>query len=144
MKITYDRAASADIECLYQLGKQLIDDYEKTECMDYAKVLNWIHKKIETAIDEYTTVYVDGRKAGYYHFYRNESGLYELDDLYIFPPFQRQGIGTAIIEKCCASVDEPVMLYVFIKNEKAVSLYQKLGSEIIEKIRDSRYIMEKR
>lgn len=35
MKITYEKAASSDIECLYQLCKQLIDAYENIECIDY-------------------------------------------------------------------------------------------------------------
>ena len=141
MNITYDRSTSSDIEYLYQLSKQQIDDYENIECMDYEKVLNWVHKKIENSIDEYTTIYVDGKKAGYYHFYKNEAGLYELDDLYIFSQFQSHGIGTTIIRKCCSSIDEAVVLYVFIKNQRAVSLYQKLGFDIIETIKNSRYIM---
>ena len=71
------------------------------------------------------------------------NGEYELDDLYVFSEFQNRGIGTAIIEKCCASVEEPVVLYVFIKNKKAVLLYEKLGFEIAETIKDSRYVMKR-
>ena len=37
MKITYEKAASSDIECLYQLCKQLIDAYENIECIDYER-----------------------------------------------------------------------------------------------------------
>ena len=48
-----------------------------------------------------------------------------------------------MVKKCCASVQAPVMLYVFIENKRAVSLYQKLGFEIVETIHDSRYIMKK-
>lgn len=143
MKITYKRAVNSDIEQLYQLCKQLIDAYENVECIDYERVLSWVRKKLEDSIDEYTSVYADGKKAGYYHFYRNEDGEYELGDLYVFPEFQNRGIGTAIIEKCCASVEEPVMLYVFIKNKGAVSLYKRLGFEIAETIKDSRYIMKR-
>ena len=84
----------------------------------------------------------DGRKAGYYHFFRNEDGIPELDDLYLFPEFQNQGIGSAVIEKCCDEVLEPVMLYVFIRNNRAVSLYQRLGFEIVETIKESRYILK--
>ncbi len=143
MKLTYDRATGSVIDHLYQLCKQLIDDYENIERIDYVKVLNWVRKKIENSIDEYTTVYADGKKAGYYHFYKNEDGVYELDDLYVFPQFQGHGIGTAIIGKCCSSVDEPIILHVFIKNQRAVSLYKRLGFDTIETITDSRYIMKK-
>ena len=34
------------------------------------------------------------------------------------------------------------MLYVFIKNEKAVSLYKRLGFKVTETIHNSRYIMK--
>ena len=64
-------------------------------------------------------------------------------DDHMFSEFQNRGIGTAIIEKCCASVEEPVVLYVFIKNKKAVLLYERTGFEIAETIKDSRYVMKR-
>ena len=51
MKITYEKAASSDIECLYQLCKQLIDAYENIECIDYKRALRWVRKKLENSID---------------------------------------------------------------------------------------------
>ena len=56
MKITYEKAASSDIECLYQLCKQLIDAYENIECIDYERALRWVRKKLENSIDEYTSI----------------------------------------------------------------------------------------
>ena len=100
-------------------------------------------KKIVDSINDYKVVYVDGCKAGYYHFYINEDDCYEIDDLYIFKEFQNMGIGTAIIQECCLAVDKPVMLYVFIKNHRAISLYQKLGFEIVATIKNSRYVMKR-
>lgn len=143
MSIVYDKPKIEDIEPIFLLCKQLIDDYENIETIDYESVLRWVHKKIETSIAEYTVVYSDGNKAGYYHFYKNRDGEYEIDDLYIFSQFQNRGIGSAIIKKCCAAVDAPVMLYVFIKNQRAISLYKKLGFEIDKTIGESRYIMRK-
>lgn len=143
MNITYDRAKNEDVERIYQLCKQLIHDYEDIENIDYDKVLNWVRKKIEKCINEYTTIYADGKKVGYYHFYKNEDAEFEIDDLYIFPEFQNKGIGSKVISKCCSAVNAPVMLYVFIKNHRAVSLYKRLGFEVVKKIKDSRYIMKK-
>ena len=76
-------------------------------------------------------------------FLRNEDGKLEIDDLYIFPAYQNRGTGTYVIKSLLNSVYEPVMLYVFSKNEKAVSLYKRLGFRIIRNIKVSRYIMEK-
>lgn len=141
--ITYEKATTYDIAPIYRLCKQLIDRYENTDLIDYDKVLKWVHRKIETSIDEYTAVYVTHKKAGYFHFFQNEDGEYEIDDLYIFPEYRNQGIGSEVIRKCISSVNAPVMLYVFIKNEKAVALYQRLGFEIVQIVNDSRYIMRK-
>mgnify|MGYP003304164683 CR=1 FL=1 len=142
MNITYDSAKIEDVERVYQLCEQLIHDYEIIDRIDLDRVLRWVRKKIANCINEYTTVFVDGKKAGYYHFYKNEDGEYEIDDLYIFPEFQNQGIGSSVIRKCCSEVDGPVMLYVFIKNHRAVSLYKRLGFDVVETVNDSRYIMK--
>lgn len=143
MHITYRKATVEDIEPIYALCKQLIHDHERLESIDYPKVMNWVRKKIETSIDEYTAIYANGQKAGYYHFYQNEDGLFEIDDLYVLTAFQNRGIGTEAIRKCCASVNSAVMLYVFIENKRAVSLYKRLGFEIVETVHGSRYIMRK-
>ena len=143
MELSFEQAAEEDIGPIYELNKRLILSYENTANMDLDRVLNWVHQKLEKHIGEYTVIYAEGKKAGYYHFCRNEDGEMELDDLYVFREYQRSGIGSQVIQKCCSSVREPVMLYVFIRNIGAVSLYQRMGFEIVKTIRDSRYIMRK-
>ena len=143
MVLTYEKANIEDIPCIYELCKQLIDAYEDIRNINYGAVLNWLRKKLETQIGEYTAVYADGQKAGYYHFCQNEDAQFELDDLYIFPEFQNKGIGTAVIQKCCASTTAPVFLYVFTKNERAVSLYQRLGFAVVKTVNDTRFIMKR-
>ena len=142
MNITYQKATADDIEPIYALCEQLINDFEQLESIDYPKVMNWIRKKIENSIDKYTVIYANEQKAGYYHFYKNDDEQFEIDDLYVFTKFQNQGVGSEVIKKCCASVNAPVVLYVFIDNKRAVSLYKRLGFEIAETIHGSRYIMK--
>lgn len=139
--ITYTPATADDMTPIFQQCKQHIDTYENRNAIDYDRVMQWVRKKVEFKIGEYTVISVNGQKAGYYRFSKNEAGMPEIDDLYLFPEYQHQGIGTAVIEMCCASVQEPVMLYVFIRNKGALSLYQRLGFQITETIGDSRYIM---
>lgn len=143
MDISYDSAKPEDIECIFQLNVHLIREYENVESIDYNKVLDWTNNKIENCIHEYTVIYADGKKAGYYHFYKNEDAEFEIDDLYIFSEFQGKGIGSIVIRRCCSLVNEPIMLYVFIKNQRAISLYRKLGFEVVETVRDSRFIMKR-
>lgn len=141
MNISFEKATKSDVEKLFSLCKKLIDDYENTEYIDYEKVLKWVYKKIESTIGEYTVIYFENKKAGYYHFFKNQEEMWELDDLYVFANFQNKGIATQVIKKCCSSVNTPVMLYVFIKNEKAVELYKSLGFEVQEVVNNTRYIM---
>lgn len=141
MELRFGCAGQEDVECIFQLSKQLIDDYENVDSIDYEKVLKWVWRKIEEGIGEYRCIYCNEEKAGYYRLTQSEEQLFELDDLYVFPAFQNQGIGTAVIRKCCTEVDCPVFLYVFIRNERAISLYKRLGFRIQEAVKDSRYIM---
>lgn len=141
--MTVKRAEACDIEPIYRLCKELIDTYEDVESIAYEKVLNWVHRKLETSIAEYSTIWETGKKVGYFHFYQEEEGAYELDDLYVFPEYQNRGIGTRVIEGCCSSVNAPVMLYVFVKNQRAVALYERLGFSIVERVGHTRYRMRR-
>lgn len=143
MTLSYSPAQPEDIDQIDLLCKELIQTYEQLDSIDYPKVLRWVRQKIESSIGEYTVLCADGMKAGYYHFYRNGDSLLELDDLYLFPPFQNQGIGTAVIQKCCASTTEPIQLYVFARNTRAVALYERLGFQITATVHQTRYIMRK-
>jgi ribosomal protein S18 acetylase RimI-like enzyme len=142
MNLIYASAEEKDIEPLFQLSKDLVDRYENISQIDYSKVLSWVLNKIEKHISEYTCIFRENQKVGYYRFHFID-GKMELDDIYILPPYQNQGIGSEIIQKCIAETNLPIFLYVFIQNTKAVSLYKKFGFRITETIRDSRYFMER-
>ena len=143
MELTFRKAENEDAERIFQFNKELILQYETLEEINLDYVLSWVQKKISSRIGEYTVICAEGKKAGYYHFFRNEEGELELDDLYIFPEFRNQGIGSVVIKKCCTSVKEPVMLYVFTRNKGAVSLYKRMGFLVTETIKDSRLIMKR-
>lgn len=140
MNLTYAPATQTDAPVIFTMSKALIDDYEIPETIDYDKVLGWVRRKIDTHITEYRCVYLDGQKAGYYRCCPGE-GMMELDDLYILPEFRSRGIGTAIIQKCCAETDLPVMLYVFTRNTGAFALYRRLGFRVTREIGESRRVM---
>ena len=140
MELSFQTARQEDIDVLFRFNRNLIDQYEDIQAIPYEGVLNWVLQKIETNIQSYTRIYADGRHAGFYRFIPNGEQM-ELDDLYIFPEFQRQGIGTRILEKCCQESDRPVMLYVFSRNTGAWKLYQRMGFQIRETVKNTRYIM---
>ncbi|MBO4831919.1 MAG: GNAT family N-acetyltransferase [Oscillospiraceae bacterium] len=142
MELGYEPARKEDIEALFEFNRELIEKYEDPGSIDLQEVLAWVRRKLEKRLDEYVRVTADGRLAGYCRICL-DGGEAELDDLYILPEYRGRGIGTAAVEKCCADAGRPVKLYVFAKNEKAVSLYRKLGFEITEKVGETRYIMRR-
>ena len=119
MNITFKPADNSDIKTIYLLCKSLID--EKYQLWYGFKLSQ---KQISNSVNEYTSIYLDNHKCGYYHFFRNEDGKLEIDDLYTFPAYQNRGTGTYVIKSLLNSVNEPVMLYVFSKTKKPC-LYTK-------------------
>lgn len=50
MKLIYQAAQEEDIPSIFELNKQLIDQYEDIKIIDYEQVLKWVYQKIETYI----------------------------------------------------------------------------------------------
>lgn len=144
MKLDFRPAQPEDIEPLFAFNRELIDAYEDKSLIDYGRVLAWVRRKLEQRLDEYTCVWAGGQKAGYFHFYPSDGEVMELDDLYLFPAFRGRGIGTEIIRACCrAAAGRPVVLYVFVRNTRAVALYRRLGFCVAAQPSPTRYIMRR-
>ena len=142
MNIKYKPADKTDIELIFELNKALIDEYENIEAIDYQKVLSWVRNKIETHIHEYICVMLNEKKVGYFYFH-DADGKMEIDDFYVFPQYRNMGIGTEILKNCISETDLPIFLYVFANNKGAIAFYQKLGFQVTEIIKGSRYIMQR-
>ena len=137
MKLQYLIADKADVPVIFSQAKDLIDTYEDTASIDYDKVLAWVNRKIETHISEYRCVMADGEKCAYYRLC--EDG--ELDDLYVLPVFQNRGIGSAIMQLCIAQSRVPLYLYVFSRNTRAISFYERFGFTVRQTVGNTRLIM---
>lgn len=139
--IFFRKATFEDTDSIFLANKKLIDDYENISQIDYEKVLDWVHKKIQTNIDEYTILMHRDDIAGFFRL-SVRPDVNELDDLYLFEQYRNQGLGTYLIRRCIEQSDKNLILYVFIKNQAAIKLYQRLGFKIIQNIKNSRYLME--
>ena len=139
MNLQFQPASDVDIAVIYAQAQQLIDTYEEIDRIDYPKVLAWMRKKIESNICCYTRVMIDGTPCGYYRLC--DDG--ELDDFYILPEYQKRGIGAAVLEKCIAQSPVPIYLYVFSRNLRAISFYQRFGFTLRQTIGKTRWIMER-
>ena len=143
MKLEFMQAEICDAEAIIQMNKELIDKYEDTENIDYDYVMRWVRKNAEQNIKEYMRIVHEGQIAGFVYYYPCEDKM-KLDDLFLYPKFQNKGIGTEVIKKFICETDKIIFLYVFIKNERAFSLYRRLGFQVTGKIHNSRYIMERK
>lgn len=141
MNLVYKTSQNTDISKIFELSKNLIDEYEDIQSIEYDKVLKWVYKKIEENIHEYTSIYLDHTLVGYYHFHENGDKM-ELDDFYIFEAHRNKGIGSRVLSDLI-QIDQPIYLYVFVKNVKAIQLYEKFGFKIREYVHQTRCIMER-
>ncbi len=146
MKVDLEPAKLEDVQAIFALTKELILRYEDLEQIDCQKVFAWCRRKIEKQLDDYRRICLDGQVAGYVAVH-DEGTKREIDDLYLYPAFQRRGIGTQVLQQMIAQAlkDQKLpYLYVFIRNEGAVRLYRRLGFVVASQIQTSRYIMEYR
>jgi GNAT superfamily N-acetyltransferase len=61
-----------------------------------------------------------------------------LDQLYVGPSHQRQGIGTQLLEVARAAAGSPMCVYVFAKNQNARRFYERHGFTMIDESDGSR------
>lgn len=141
MTLCYEPACQEDLEPLFQLNKQLIEQYEDLSSIDYPRVLAWVRRNLQRNLSGVTRVLRDGILVGYFCLCR-EDGKLELDSLFVLPPFRGQGIGTEILRKCLREADVPVFLFVFRENTRAAALYRRMGFRIVKEAGKTRYIME--
>lgn len=142
MDLTYSPASPDDAPVIFAFAEELIRRYEDPQAIDLKSALQWTRRKIEKHIAEYSRVYYNGEKAGFFRFAPCEGGM-ELDDLYILPQFRNRGIGTAVVKHCLARADGPVELYVFTQNTGALRLYRRLGFEITQQVSETRMILRR-
>ena len=140
MMLQYRTAKAEDISVIYSQAKRLIDQFEDCDSIDYEKVMAWVYRKISSNISQYRCVLADGEKCGYYRLC--DDG--ELDDLYVLPAFRGQGIGSEILLKCMDESSNPLYLYVFSGNIRAISFYEKFGFSLREAVGKTRLILERK
>ena len=134
--IDFVSAEQRDLPLLFQLNKQLIDQYEDVSAIDYEKVLGWVKHNLETILPHFRKVLYNGVPAGFFCLYDGE-----LDSLFIFPEFRGKGIGSKVI-RYCQSQSPALFLYVFRKNTRAIRLYKRMGFYIAKEVGATRYIMK--
>ena len=140
MILTYEDAKEEDLCLLFAFNKDLIDRYEDVASIDYDQVLAWVKQNLTASLPHFRRVLADGQLAAFYCLSPSDSN-WELDSLFVLPPFQRKGIGTEILKKCIQDSSGKLFLYVFRKNTGAVTLYERMGFRVRQTL-PTRYILE--
>ncbi len=79
----------------------------------------------------------DGERVGFAHLGARGAAIDWLEDLFIVPSCQRQGIGTAavrLIEQMVSAYSESLYLEAAARNEAAIRLYRRLGFDCLNSI----------
>lgn len=105
---------------------------------DKIRILNYIDSHISDDIENYKMVIIDDKVVGCF-LIRNENDSALLDEIYLDSEYRGKGVGTNII-KDTINNNHKISLWVYKRNEKAISLYQKLNFKI-DKEDDKRYYM---
>lgn len=105
---------------------------------DTDKIKEYVDMSVKEFLNNYKLIIINDSIAGIFFVRDFEDGVL-IDEIYLYDEYRNKGIGTDLIN----SVSNPnIYLWVYKNNVKAISLYSKLGFDIIEET-DTRYKMKK-
>ena len=126
-----EKSTTKDIERLIEYKKQTIFAFEKDITEEqYNKVMNYIVNDINENLDKCRNIVLDDKIIGMVMLTDKDDGKL-LDELYIEEEYRNQGIGTDIIKNILKE-NKIVYLWVYKANEKAISLYNRLGFKVVD------------
>ena len=126
-----EKSTTKDIDRLIEYKKQTILAFEKDITEEqYNKVMNYIVNDINENLDKCRNIVLDDKIIGMVMLTDKDDGKL-LDELYIEEEYRNQGIGTDIIKNILKE-NKIVYLWVYKANEKAISLYNRLGFKVVD------------
>ena len=140
MEYKLSKSSNKDTNRLIEYKKRTIYEYAKdlsNEEID--KINKYITSEVPKLINYYSNIVVDNKIVGCLLLTNKDNGKL-LDEIYLEKEYRNKGIGTEII-KGILNNNDTVYLWVYKENEKAISLYKKLGFNVIEET-ETRYYMK--
>ena len=134
------KSSNDDIEKLIKYKKKIIYEYAKDLSeKEINDIINYVEDKVPKLINDYCNIIVDDKIVGCLLLTDKDDGIL-LDEIYLEEEYRNKGIGTNIIKKVISNNDI-IYLWVYKENVQAISLYKKLGFNVIEET-ESRYYMK--
>ena len=125
MEYKLSKSSEKDINRLIEYKNRTIYQYAKDLFNEEIDRINkYVTSEVPRLINDYCNITVDNK----------------IDEIYLEEEYRNKGIGTKIIMDILNNNDV-VYLWVYKENEKAISLYKKLGFNVIEET-ESRYYMK--
>lgn len=134
------KASKKDIPRLIRYKKDIIYMYSKDLAEDERnKIDEYVITSVNEMFKDYYNIIIDDKIIGSILLKDMPQGKL-LDEIYLEKDFRNTGIGTDIIRKMLKK-NRNIYLWVYKENEKAISLYNRLGFIIVDET-DSRYYMK--
>lgn len=134
------KASKKDIPRLIKYKKNIIYMYSKDLSKEEKeKIDDYIFNSVNESLKDYLNIVINDKIIGSILITDLKEGKL-LDEIYLEKEFRNTGIGTDIIRKMLEK-NKNIYLWVYKENEKAISLYNRLGFIIVDET-DSRYYMK--
>ena len=134
------KAAKKDIPRLIRYKKDIIYMYSKDLAEDERnKIDEYVITSVNESLKDYLNIIINDKIIGSILITDLKEGKL-LDEIYLEKEFRNIGIGTDIIREMLEK-NRNIYLWVYKENEKAISLYNRLGFIIVDET-DSRYYMK--
>lgn len=137
-----------DLFMASELDVEKLKEYKLKSILEYAlelsnqeknEIQTYVEKMVPIQLKNYQMIKVEDKKVGCLLVEKQEDGVL-LDEIYLEEPYRNKGIGTNMIQNIINQYDT-IHLWVYKRNQKAISLYHKLGFQI-ESETDNRYYMK--
>ena len=134
------KASNKDIDRLIEYKKKIIFEYAKDLSEEEInEINNYVKKEVKKLIKDYFNIIVDNKIVGSLLLTKKDDGIL-LDEIYIEEKYRNKGIGTNIIKEVISN-NNIIYLWVYKENISAISLYKKLGFNVIKET-ETRYYMK--
>lgn len=117
-------------------SKEILD-LDKNEM---EKIVNYSEEEIRENLSDYKLVVKDEAIIGTFAIVDYNDGKL-IDTIYLNTNYRNQGIGSKIINKIIETNYEPIYLWVYKSNERAINLYKRFGFKVEEET-ETRFFMK--
>ena len=140
IKYEMRKAYREDISILVRYKLANILEYANSATLEEQdKIEGYVQAEIKTELEQAQMILLEGQTVGCLIVTKKDDGML-IDEIYLEEDYRNQGIGTSCLKQLLQKYST-LYLWVYKLNYQAISLYQKLGFQIIMET-ESRYYMK--